>query len=90
MREVAYQSRKGKFQHQQIRRLLIPSYLLERKRAWLIAPWFARTGLVVYRTVSIKNVAAGIVDSMRSAAGGITIREGATHHHHYFSFSQTC
>lgn len=65
--EGPYQSRKGKFQHQQIRGLLIASYLLERKRPWLIAPWFALTGLVVYRLISTKYVAAGTVESMRSS-----------------------
>lgn len=65
--EGPYQSREGKFQQKQIRGLLIASYLLERKRPWLIAPCFARTGLVVYRLISISNVAAGTVESMRSS-----------------------
>jgi len=92
-KEGPYQSRKGKFQHQQVRRLLVASYLLERKRPRLIASWFARPGLVVYRMVSISSVAADTTESMRSAARGITVQEGATHHDpqcHCFSFSRTC
>ena len=42
-----YQSRERKFEHQQIRRLLVSSYLLQRQSARPIAPLFARSWFII-------------------------------------------